>query len=131
MMTPSVESFMMGLMVSALIIVVRFVVATVVGKIHGFGDRELIVTRLIFIQGAGTLVLSQFPVKYDPTGLFFSGPDVFTNICIPIVLVSLIYNSTVSPFIAKRQLNSISREALPKTEDDEPEEGEDAGNRVT
>jgi len=130
-MTPSVESFMMGLMVSALIIVVRFVVVTVVGKIHGFGDRELIVTRLIFIQGAGTLVLSQFPVKYDPTGLFFSDPDVFTNICIPIVLVSLIYNSTVSPFLAKRQLNSISREALPKTEDDEPEEEEDAGNRVT
>jgi cell volume regulation protein A len=129
--TPSIESLKIGLMVSALIIVVRFVVATVIGKIHGFADRELFVTRLIFIQGAGTLVLSQFPIKYDPTGLVFSDPGIFTNICIPIVLVSLIYNSTVSPFLAKRQLNSISREALPKTDEDAPEEEEDAGNRVT
>ncbi len=130
-MTPSLESFKVGLMVSALIIVVRFVVATMVGKINGFGDGELIVTRLIYIQGAGAMVLSQFPVKCDPTGLFFSNPDIFTNICIPIVLVSLIYNSTVSPFLARRQLESISRDAKPKTEGDEPEEEEDAGDRVT
>lgn len=128
-MTPSLESFGMGLMVSVLIIVVRFVVVTMVGKIQGFEDRELFVTRLIYIQGAGTLVLSQFPVKYDPTGLVFSNPEIFTKICIPIVLVSLIYNSTVSPFLARRQLESISREALPKTEDSVLEE-EDAGDRV-
>jgi cell volume regulation protein A len=107
-MTPSLESFKIGLVVSALIIAVRFVVATFIGKIHGF-DGELFVTRLIFIQGAGTLVLSQFPVKYDPTGLFFSNPDIFSDICIPVVLVSLIYNSIVSPVIARRQLDSIPR----------------------
>jgi cell volume regulation protein A len=107
--TPSMESLKIGLVVSALIIVVRFVVATFVGKIQGFDDGELFVTRLIFIQGAGTLVLSQFPVKYDPTGLSFSNPDIFTNICIPVVLVSLIYNSIVSPVLARRQLDSITR----------------------
>jgi NhaP-type Na+/H+ or K+/H+ antiporter len=108
-MTPSMESFRLGLTVSALIIVVRFVVATLVGKIQGFEDGELFVTRLIFIQGAGTLVLSQFPVKYDPTAVFFLNPDLFTNICIPVVLVSLIYNSTVAPFLARHQLASITR----------------------
>jgi len=107
--TPSMESLKIGLVVSALIIVVRFVVATFVGKIHGFDDEELFVTRLIFIQGAGTLVLSQFPVKYDPTGLSFSNPNIFTNICIPVVLVSLIYNSIVSPVLARLQLDSITR----------------------
>jgi len=129
-MTPSLESFKVGLTVSALIIVVRFVVVTMVGKIQGFADEELFVTRLIYIQGAGTLVLSQFPVKYDPTGLLFSTPEMFTNICIPIVLISLIYNSTVSPFLARRQLESIAREAKPKPEDSVPKD-EDAGDRVT
>jgi len=129
-MTPSLESFKVGLTVSALIIVVRFVVVTMVGKIQGFADEELFVTRLIYIQGAGTLVLSQFPVKYDPTGLLFSTPEMFTNICIPIVLVSLIYNSTVSPFLARRQLESIAREAKLKPEDSVPKD-EDAGDRVT
>jgi len=128
--TPSLESFGVGLMVTVLIIVVRFVVVTMVGKIQGFADGELFVTRLIYVQGAGTLVLSQFPVKYDPAGLLFSNPEIFTSICIPVVLVSLIYNSTVSPFLARRQLESIAREAKPKPEDSVPEE-EDAGDRVT
>jgi cell volume regulation protein A len=108
-MTPSMESFRLGLTVSAIIIIVRFFVATLVGKVQGFEGGELFVTRLIYIQGAGTLVLSQFPVKYDPAGDFFLNPDIFTNICIPIVFVSLIYNSIVSPFFARYQLDSITR----------------------
>ena len=128
-MTPSLESFGLGLMVSALIIVVRFVVVTIVGKIQGLADEELFVTRLIYIQGAGTLVLSQFPVKYDPTGHLFSTPEIFTNICIPIVLFSLIYNSTVSPFLARRQLDSNMR-VSGKPEEGAGEAGEekDAGS---
>ena len=126
-MTPSVESLMLGLTVSAVIIVMRFVAATLVGKIQGFEDGELFVARLIYIQGAGTLVLSQFPVKYDAAGLFFSNPELFTNICIPIVLVSLIYNSTVSPFLARHQLDSITRESRkPEAEASEAEEEREA-----
>ena len=128
-MTPSLGSFQLGLSVSALIIVVRFVVVTIAGKIQGLADEELSVTRLIYIQGAGTLVLSQFPVKYDPAGLFFSNPEMFTNVCIPIVLFSLIYNSTVSPFIAKRQLESMLRASRkPEAEAGEAEEENDAGS---
>ncbi len=124
--TPSVESLRLGVTVSAVIIVVRFTAVTVVGKIHGFADGELFVTRLIFIQGAGTLVLSQFPVRYDAAGFFFSNPELFTNICIPIVLVSLIYNSTVSPFLARHQLNSITRApSKPEAETGEAEGEED------
>ncbi len=119
---PSFESLRIGLTVSAVIIVMRFMAATLVGKVEGFEDGELFVTRLIYIQGAGTLVLSQFPVKYDAAGLF-SNPELFTNICIPVVLVSLIYNSTVSPFLARHQLDTITREpSKPKAEASEAEE---------
>lgn len=127
--TPNIESLKIGLMVSALIIVVRSVVATFVGKIYGFDDGEFFVTKLIYIQGAGTLVLSQFPVKYDPTGLFFSKPEIFTNICIPIVLVSLIYNSIVPPFLARLQLESMPRASRkPEAEAGGAEEEIDAGS---
>ncbi len=128
-MKPSIESFRLGLTVSAVIIVVRFIAATLVGKIQVFEDGELLVTRLIFIQGAGTLVLSQFPVKYDPTGVFFLNPGLFTNICIPVVLVSLIYDSTVAPLLARRQLGSITRvPRKPDAEAGEPGEEEDAAS---
>jgi len=125
--TPTVESLSLGLTVSAVIIVVRFLAATLVGKIQGFEDGELLVTRLIYTQGAGTLVLSQFPVKYDPTGLFFSNPGVFTNICIPIVLFSLIYNSAVSPYLARHQLDSRTRvSGKPEAKASEAEEEREA-----
>jgi cell volume regulation protein A len=125
---PSVDSLRLGLTVSAVIIVMRFIAATLVGKIQDFEDGELFVTRLIYIQGAGTLVLSQFPVKYDAAGLF-SNPELFTNICIPVVLVSLIYNSTVSPFLARHQLDSITHEpSKPEAEAGEAEGEEDAAS---
>ena len=125
--TPSVESLRLGLTVSAVIIVVRFLAATLVGKVQGFEDGELFVTRLIYIQGAGTLVLSQFPVKYDAAGVFFSNPGLFTNVCVPVVLVSLIYNSAVSPLLARHQLGSTTRvSGEPTAETGEAGEDEDA-----
>jgi NhaP-type Na+/H+ or K+/H+ antiporter len=126
---PSVESLRLGLTVSAVVIVVRFLAATLVGEIQGFEDGELFVTRLIYIQGAGTLVLSQFPVKYDAAGVFFSNPGLFTNVCVPVVLVSLIYNSAVSPLLARHQLGSITRVSRePTAETGEAEEDEDAAS---
>lgn len=125
--TPSVESLRLGLTVSAVIIVVRFLAATLVGEVQGFEDGELFVTRLIYIQGAGTLVLSQFPVKYDAAGVFFSNPGLFTNVCVPVVLVSLIYNSAVSPLLARHQLGSTTRvSGEPTAETGEAGEDEDA-----
>lgn len=125
--TPSVESLRLGLTVSAVIIVVRFLAATLVGAVQGFEDGELFVTRLIYIQGAGTLVLSQFPVKYDAAGVFFSNPGLFTNVCVPVVLVSLIYNSAVSPLLARHQLGSTTRVSRePTAETGEAGEDEEA-----
>ena len=100
-MSPTWTSLEVSLVVSVLIIVVRFLVVTVVGTALGLGDEELFITRVIYIQGAATLVLSQLPSKYDAGGLFFADPDLFTTLCIPIVLLSILYNSIVSPMVAK------------------------------
>ena len=92
-----------GGFLTALIIAVRFITATIVGKLQGFPDEQIIYTRYFFIQGAGSLVLSQFVTKYDPNSVFFPGAEVFTNLVVPIVLISIVFTSVVAPFLARKQ----------------------------
>ncbi|MBT3284576.1 hypothetical protein HN807_09275 [Candidatus Bathyarchaeota archaeon] len=92
-----------GGFLTALIIVVRFLTATLMGNLQGFPDEQVIYTRYFFIQGAGSLVLSQFVTKYDPNSVFFPGSEVFTNLMVPIVLISIVFTSVVAPVLARKQ----------------------------
>ncbi len=96
-----------GGFLTALIIAIRFITATVMGKVQGFPDEQVIYTRYFFIQGAGSLVLSQFVTKYDPNSVFFPGSEVFTNLVVPIVLFSIVFTSVVAPFLASKQTQPV------------------------
>jgi len=93
-----------AVLVASLIVLTRYVSVSLVGRFHKFTTNEVAFTRMIFIQGAGTLVLSQFPAKFDPLRLSFTNPDIFTDLAIPIVIVSILFSSVVAPIIAHRQL---------------------------
>ena len=100
-------SIAVGGFLTSLIIAVRFITATVVGKIQGFPDEQVIYTRYFFIQGAGSLVLSQLVTKYDPDSIFFPGSELFTNLVVPIVLISIVFTSVVAPFLARQQIHPV------------------------
>jgi len=100
----SVVSLAVGVLVASLIVLTRYVSVSLVGLFHRLTPHEVAFTRMIFIQGAGTLVLSQFPAKFDPLRLSFTNPDIFTDLAIPIVIVSILFSSVVAPIIAHRQL---------------------------
>jgi cell volume regulation protein A len=87
-----------------IIFIVRYSLATGVGRLLGLPKREIIITRLTFIQGVGVMVLAQLPSQYDPTLLFFKHPEVFTDVGIPIVFFSILFSSILSPEVAKRQI---------------------------
>ena len=96
-----------GGFLTSLIFAVRFITATVVGKIQGFPDEQVIYTRYFFIQGAGSLVLSQLVTNYDPDSIFFPGSEVFTNLVVPIVLISIVFTSVVAPVLARQQIHPV------------------------
>lgn len=100
-------SIAVGGFLTSLIIAVRFITATVVGKIQGFPDEQVIYTRYFFIQGAGSLVLSQLVTKYDPDSIFFPGSEMFTNLVVPIVLISIVFTSVVAPGLARQQIHPV------------------------
>ena len=99
-----VRFFAVGILLTMLIILVRYITATILGKIQGVSDQEVAYTRFFFIQGAGSLVLTQFVTKYDPNGIYFPSPEIFTNIVVPVVLMSILFTSIVAPLLAKKQI---------------------------
>ena len=99
-----IRFFAVGVLLAMVIILVRYATATIIGRAQGFADEEVVYTRFFFIQGASSLVLSQFVTKYDPTGLVFPSLEIFTDIVVPVVLVSILCTSVVAPVLAEQQV---------------------------
>ncbi|MCW4050335.1 MAG: hypothetical protein NWE89_11440 [Candidatus Bathyarchaeota archaeon] len=121
----SVDSFITGVGVSVRIMVIRFIVVSVVGRLQGFTDIEVAVTRMVFIRGTGTLVFSQFPSKYDSLGLVFTNPDMFTDLVVPIVLMSILFSSFLAPLVGRKGVEASVSETLEDSETPEIEENGD------
>jgi NhaP-type Na+/H+ or K+/H+ antiporter len=102
----SLEYTLVALGIVALMLIVRYMVASGVGSLLNFTVGETVLSRVIFLQGTSALVLSELPGLLDPTGQFLN-LDIYKNFCYPIVLVTIVFVSVVGPTLAKRQLRRI------------------------
>jgi cell volume regulation protein A len=102
--TISTDYLMIGFGLVALLIVVRYLVATGVGRIMGFSIEEQVISRVVFTLGTSTLVMSQLPTILDPDSIHILNPGTYPDLCFPIVLGTVIFASVVSPIVARRQL---------------------------
>lgn len=73
------------------------------GAVQGLTRRQILYSRLFFIEDAGSLVLTQFVAKYDSSGEVLADPRLFTNLVVPIVFLSILFSSVVSPALASKQ----------------------------
>ena len=102
----SMEYTLIALGVVALILIVRYLVAGTIGNLLNFTFGEMVLSRVIFLQGASTLVLSKLPELMDTEGRF-RNPEIYFNLCFPIVIVTIIFVSIVGPVLAKKQLRTM------------------------
>ena len=102
----TLQHTLIGLGIVALMLVVRFAVASGIGSFLNFSFGEKVLSRTIFLQGASALVLSQLPELLDIEGVFVD-PKIFQNICYPIVFITIIFVSIFGPVLAKRQLRAL------------------------
>jgi len=100
----SLEYMLIGLVIIVIILIIRFTIATAVGSLLKFSKVEKTLSRLIFAQGLPAFVMSQLPSIYDAPREFFSNPEIYPNLCMPIVLGTVIFAAVAGPLIAKRQL---------------------------
>ena len=102
--TLSREYLLMGLGIVILLIAVRYGVASAVGQVMGFTLEERVISRVVYTLGTSTLVMSQLPLIFDPGMTFITNPGIYSDLCFPIVLGTVIFAAIASPIIAKRQL---------------------------
>ena len=102
--TLSVEYVTLGMSIVAIILIIRYVVASGVGNLLNFSRQEKVLCRLIFAQGLPAFVMSQLPLIFDPNRQYFLKPEIYPDLCMPIVLGTVLFAAIAGPIIAKWQL---------------------------
>jgi len=102
--TISREYFLVGFGIVAILLAVRYLVASGVGRLMGFSQEERIISRVVYALGTSTLVMSQLPSIFDPEMNYIVNPGIYTDLCFPIVLGTVVFAAIASPIIARRQL---------------------------
>jgi cell volume regulation protein A len=100
----SLEYMKIGLAIVAIILIIRYAVATSVGSLLKFSKEEKMLSRFIFAQGLPAFIMSQLPFIFDPERICFLDPEIYPNLCMPIVLGTVIFAAIAGPIIAKWQL---------------------------
>jgi cell volume regulation protein A len=103
--TISVEYAKIGAIILALILVIRYVVVGVVGKVFSFTDQERVLSTLIYASGLPAFVMSQLPLISDPDKQFFLNPEIYPSLVMPIVLGTVLFAALTGPLIARRVLS--------------------------
>ena len=63
---------------------------------------------LIYASGLPAFVMSQLPTILDPEKLFFTNPEIYPSLVMPIVLGTVLFAALSAPSIAKRVLDPES-----------------------
>ena len=100
----SVEFAIMGGVVLGLIFLVRFTIVLTVGSAVNFNKQEKVLSMLIYASGLPAFVMSQLPLVFDPERVFFTNPEIYPNMVMPIVLGTVLFAALTAPNLAKRLL---------------------------
>lgn len=103
-----------GFMLVILQMVMRYGLVSVLGKPLQFTHEETTISKVVYASGLPAFVMSQLPQLYDPTGSIFLTPGLYPDICMPIVLGTILYSGLIGPWMIT---NELSAEKTVKTDD--------------
>jgi cell volume regulation protein A len=104
----SYQLLIAGLFITVAIIVLRYIVANVLGFFYQFTSIEKIMISLSFPLGESAIVFSQLPLIYGKGGLNVS---IYTPLVFQVVLGTVVFSSFVMPIILNHQLNPKNSES--------------------
>lgn len=93
-----------GVILTCLLVIVRFLVSSWVSKVLDFTDIEKNVTSLCYPLGTSALVFAQLPLIYDPNKVAITNPQIFPNLVFYVVLGSILFYSLIAPIVMKQLL---------------------------
>jgi cell volume regulation protein A len=104
--TISGNYLVIGFGVLSLILFIRYLVVTVIGKGLNFSKQDKILSMLIYASGLPAFVMSQLPTIFDPNKQYFQNPEIYPNLVMPIVLGTVLFAAITAPTLAKNILES-------------------------
>jgi NhaP-type Na+/H+ or K+/H+ antiporter len=90
-----------GIAFTAMIILLRMISGSIVGYNSEFKQSETWLLRLTYPLGTSALVFATLPLVYDPEGLVFTDPHLYTNLVFPVVLGTIVFSSLIGPIILR------------------------------
>ena len=84
--------------------VMRFGLVAGISKVLQFTKEETSIAKFVYASGLPAFVMSQLPQLYDPTGVFFLTPGLYPDICMPIVLGTILYSGLLGPWMINEDL---------------------------
>lgn len=93
-----------GFLVVILLMVMRYGLVSIIANILVFTKEETTISKVVYASGLPAFVMSQLPQLYDPTGSIFLTPGLNPDICMPIVLGTILYSGLIGPWMINRDL---------------------------
>jgi cell volume regulation protein A len=106
--TITLQNMYVGFSIVIMLMIMRYLLVSVIGKTLLFTSEELIISRVVYASGLPAFVMSQLPLIYDPEGIVFRNPGLYPDICMPIVLGTILYSGLIGPWIIRRELTELS-----------------------
>ena len=75
-----------------------------IGNSIQFTLQEISIAKVVYASGLPAFVMSQLPQIYDPDSVYFLTPGLYPDICMPIVLGTILYSGLIGPWIINRDL---------------------------
>ena len=93
-----------GFSIVIILVAARYFISTALGKALYFTREEAAISRLVFATGLPSFVMAQLPQLYDPGGVHFLTPGLYPDICMPIVLGTILFSGLMAPYMITREL---------------------------
>jgi cell volume regulation protein A len=82
------------------------IVATLSGP-FGFTREERVLSQVVYASGLPAFVMSQLPQIFDPGRVHFVAPEIYPDLCMPIVLGTILFSGLMGPALARRALTPV------------------------
>ena len=107
-----------GFLIVLLQMAMRYGLVAVIGRSLRFTIEESSIAKVVYASGLPAFVMSQLPMLYDPNGTIFLTPGLYPDICMPIVLGTILYSGLLGPILIKQELKLKSTPPVAASEDE-------------
>ena len=100
----SVRYAFIGFGLVILQIAMRYIIVAALSGPFSFTREERVLSQVVYASGLPAFVMSQLPQIFDPGRTHFVNPQIYPDLCMPIVLGTIIFSGILGPALARRAL---------------------------